>query len=90
MKYKVGDILEYEVDPIEHLRILELVFRINGNKYDYVSLGYTSTRQKPFFWDDAESYDFGTSRDLEDIIGKTEIKASSKLKHNIIQGLFTK
>ena len=88
MKYKIGDVIEYEVDPVEKLKILELVFRIRGNKYHYVSLGYTTPGEEPFFWDSDESHDFGTIGDFGDIAGKTEIEAYPELKHNIIHGLF--
>jgi len=89
MKYKPGDVLEYEIEPGESLRILGLVFRIKDGKYHCVTLGYTIQGKELFFWDTAEGHDFSTF-DPNEITGKRKIDIILKLKHDIMHGLFVK
>ena len=90
MKIKPGDILKYEVEPGNPMRIIDLVFSVEGNKYYTVALGYVMPEKKPHFWEDHTLYNLSIIKDLGAITGKIKIVAFPALKHDIVKGLFIK
>jgi len=87
MKIKPGDILKYETEMGNPMSMIDLVISLEGNEYDVVPLGYLLPGETPSFWTDFRVYHMA-STSARTVAGKIKIKISSKLRRDIIKGLF--